>query len=155
MPMLVAARARPTNAAVVGGSPDGEGVGGAGRDREDDAQDGRDHGRATDLEELVGLDLQADGEEQDHDADLGEDGRRLAGEDEAERVGPHEQAPGQLADHPGLAQPPEDLLAHLGGEEEDEEPHDDVEGRGGADGRGRRGRGGRTGPRARRSGVIA
>ena len=130
-----------------------------GRDREDHAQHGRDDGGPADLEQLVGLDLQADREEQDDDADLREDRRGLARRDEAERIRADHEPAGQLADHARLAEPPEDLLANLRRQEEDEEPHDHVERLGGARGRRREGQGARRvqrqEKRAHRSGKVA
>ena len=43
------------------------------------------------------------------------------GDDEAERVGPHDEPAEQLADDAGLAEPAHDLLAQLGAEQEDEQ----------------------------------
>ena len=98
MPMLVAASARPTKNEVRLSYPSAAASANAGDDRQDHAEDGGDDRRPADREQVVRPHLEADREQQDHDADLGEHERGLTGRDEPERIGSDEEAAEELAD---------------------------------------------------------
>ena len=74
IPMLVAASARPTNAAVARRLPgDHARSPTPASDRQDHRDDGGQDGRTAHREQVVHPDLETDREQQDHDADLGQD----------------------------------------------------------------------------------
>jgi hypothetical protein len=93
----------------------------AGRDGQDEPQDADRERHGTHGQEVVDADLEADHEEQDDDAELGEDLRAYGHLGPAKGVGAHDEAPQQLADDPRLPDPSEDLLPCLGGHEQDEQ----------------------------------
>ena len=71
-------------------------------------------------------DLEADREEQDHDAELGEDRGGLGELRPAQGVRADDDAAEQLADDGGLAEPARELLPDLRGHEQHEEAEEDV-----------------------------
>lgn len=95
--------------------------GDAGGDRQDHRDERGEHGRPADGEQVVQAYLQADREEQDDDADLGQHEGRLAGDGQGEHAGAHDEAAQQLADHRRLTEPPGELLAGFGGHEQQED----------------------------------
>ena len=81
--------------------------------------------------------LQADPEEQEDDAELGEDPQHLADLDQAEHRGTDQNPAEDLADDRRLADPLEDLVAELGREQDQEEVGEDPGGvAGGGEGEG-------------------
>ena len=101
----------------------------------DPGQDGQDHrdergqdGRTPDRQQVVESDPEADREEQDDDADLGQHERRFAGCHEGQRPRADDEAAGQFPDDRGLAEPARDLLADLGPDEQQEDPEHHLEG---------------------------
>ena len=137
IPMLVAHRARPTNAAVSISAPIAKPEPDPGRDRQDHRDDRGQDRRPADRQQVVEAHLQPDREQQDDHAELGEDRGRLAGVDEPERIGTDDEATEQLADDGGLTQATSDLLAELRADEQDEQAEQDVGRRlGGGRGRG-------------------
>ena len=76
----------------------------------------------TDLAQLVDADLQADDEEEDDDAELGEDGRARADLDQAQCERPDDEPTNELPDDTGQTDTPEQLFAELRRHEEDEQP---------------------------------
>ena len=95
-------------------------------ERQDHGDDRRQDRRLADLEQVVGPDLEANREQQDDDAQLGEQQRSLAWLDEPQAEGTDDEPAEQLADDRRLPEPSQDLLAQLGTKQEDEQAGEDL-----------------------------
>ena len=126
IPMLVAHRARPTNAAVSISAP-------IAKPSPIPAAIGRiiamtavsTAGRPT-ASRSSRRTSSPTAEQQDDHAELGEDRGGLAGDHEPEGIGTDDEAAEQLADDGGLTQAASDLLAELRADEQDEQAEQDV-----------------------------
>ena len=99
IPMLVAASASPTKAAVPPVAPVASNHAAGREEGQNHCRSGPHDGRPSDREEVVDPDLEADLEEEDDDAEFGEDDGRLARGDEPERVRPDQEPTRKLPDH--------------------------------------------------------
>ena len=130
IPTLVATSATPMNTVVAVSSPAPQPSREAGGERDDRPRaPPTARGGAADLAHLRQPRLEADPEQQEDDAQLGEDLEHLAGLDEPEHRRPDQHAGEDLPDEAGLAEPLEQLLAGLRGEQDDEQVEQDVGGR--------------------------
>ena len=85
---------------------------------DDDAGEGDQQRGAADLHQLGGLHFQADAEEEEHHAEVGEDGEDFVGRHPAEHVRADENAGENFADDARLAETLEDFRQELGGGED-------------------------------------
>jgi hypothetical protein len=94
----------------------------------DDACDGDGNGGAPDAHEIGGFHFQADAEQEEHDAELGEDAEELGGLHPAEDMRADQNSGDDFADDAGLAEAFEELGQELGGSEDDEKGQRDIGG---------------------------
>ncbi len=125
MPALVAASAAPRKTLVSVLSPSASA-------EPDPAEEGQDDAGAADRDRdppdrphLRELRLQPDPEEQEDDAELGEDPQHLVDLDQPQHRRPDQEPAEDLADDRRLPDPLEDLVAELGGDEDEEEVSED------------------------------
>ena len=98
MPMLVAASARPTKNDASASAPSASPIATPAMIGRTMPMIGGEDRRPADAEQVVRAHLEADGEQEDDDADLGEHERRLAGRHESQGVRADEEPAEQLAD---------------------------------------------------------
>ncbi len=91
------------------------------QERHDDAENADEKGAATDAFHFVDARLQADREQQQHDADFGEHFERHGGSDPAEHRRPDDAARGDFADDTRQLQRAGEQRSDLCGDEDDDE----------------------------------
>ena len=156
MPTLVATSAAAKNAEVAVSSPRTAPSAKPATPGEDDAEHGDEQRGAADGPQVRQPRLEADPEEQEDDAELGEHVEHLAEVDEPEHRRPDEDAREDLADDRRLVDPLEQLVAELRREQDDEDVGQRAGGVGGGGEREQQVRGHRDGAyaaRAARSGA--
>ena len=126
MPTLVAVKVAPTKTARSAGWPSHDMTAVADGERRRHADEGDERGLRPGPQQLTQVGLQADLEQKDQDAELGQGVQHLRLVDQPQDAGADEHARQQLAQDRGLADPLHGLARQLGGEPDQDEAQEQV-----------------------------